>query len=297
MQTGRLLADERLCRAVLGLSGKALLQLEASFGQALWQAHKNQPERQRAVGGGRRGHLSTVRAKLVFILVYLKCYPTFDVLGWLFGMDRSRACRRVHQLLPVLEAALGRECVLPARQIRSASEFLQAFPGAQDVFLDGTERPVQKPGNGKRRRKTYSGKKKQTTRKFLVLTNEQRGIGWLSRSKSGRRHDKRLLDKEDLLRHVPPDVTLWADTGFQGIAQQHPNTQMPCKGTKKQPLTAPQKQNNRVIAGIRVVVEHAIAGIKRLACMAQVYRNRLPKVDDRFALLSCGLWNFFLRTK
>ncbi|WP_440866492.1 hypothetical protein [Symbiopectobacterium purcellii] len=49
--------------------------------------------------------------------------------------------------MPVLEMTLGRECVLPARQIRSAEEFFRAFPGVKDVFIDGTERPVQKPKN------------------------------------------------------------------------------------------------------------------------------------------------------
>ncbi|WP_440865631.1 hypothetical protein [Symbiopectobacterium purcellii] len=40
-------------------------------------------------------------------------------------------------------------------------------------------------------------------------------------SKNGRRHDKRLLDKVDIIRHIPPEVTIWADTGFQGIAKRH----------------------------------------------------------------------------
>ncbi|WP_176488133.1 hypothetical protein [Candidatus Regiella insecticola] len=62
-------------------------------------------------------------------------------------------------LLPVLEMTLGHECVLPARQIRSMEEFCHAFPGVRDVFIDGTERPVQKPKNTRRRNKMYSGKK------------------------------------------------------------------------------------------------------------------------------------------
>ncbi|WP_366212645.1 transposase family protein, partial [Arsenophonus sp. ENCA] len=65
--------------------------------------------------------------KLLFILLYLKCYPTYDLQGLLFGLDRTRVCRWVKILLPVLEMTLGRECVLPARQIRSAEEFFRAF--------------------------------------------------------------------------------------------------------------------------------------------------------------------------
>ncbi len=115
-------------------------------------------------------------------------------------------------------------------------------------------------------------------------------------SKNGRRHDKRLLDKVDIIRHIPPEVTIWADTGFQGIDKQHPNTQIPKKGTRRRPLSPEQKQENKIISGIRITVEHAIAGIKRLGCMTQILRNRRPFIDDTFLLLSAGLWNFHLRT-
>lgn len=293
----RLLRDSRLCRAVLGVDGFELKRLELLFSPSWQQAcHARKRDRQRALGGGQKGALPQTLSKLVFILLYLKAYPTFDLLGFFFGIDRSQACRWVHKLLPVLEGALGRACVLPARKISSMEEFFRAFPGARDIFIDGTERPKQKPKNLKQRRKTYSGKKKQTTRKAIVICDEQRRIGYLSPSKSGRRHDKKLLDKSGIVPHIPADVTVWADTGFQGLARQHPNTVMPRKASKKSPLTNEQKQNNRVISSIRVLVEHALSGIKRLACMSGVYRNRKENVDDKFALLSSGIWNLHLQT-
>ncbi|WP_440863578.1 hypothetical protein [Symbiopectobacterium purcellii] len=49
---------------------------------------------------------------------------------------------------------------MPARQIRSAEEFFRAFPGVKDVFIDGTERRVQKPKNLRRRKKNVFGKEK-----------------------------------------------------------------------------------------------------------------------------------------
>lgn len=295
LKTERIFRDSRLCRALLGIDSVELDILERHFEQA-YEAARHSKKRQRAPGAGKKGLLPQLRHKLIFILTYLKCYPTYDVQGLLFGLERTRACRWVHQLLPVLEKALGRACVLPARKLTSLDDFFRAFPGARDVFIDGTERPRQKPKAPKHRCKTYSGKKKQTTRKVIVVTDEYRRIGLLSTSKSGRRHDKRLLDKADFIRHLPPQVCVWADTGFQGLSKQHPHTVMPIKASKKNPLTPEQKQDNRVISGIRVVVEHAIAGLKRLACMSQTYRNRKPKVDDRFAVLSAGLWNFHLNT-
>ncbi len=37
------------------------------------------------------------------------------------------------------------------------------------------------------------------------------------KTKSGRRHDKRLTDKESLFEHIPESVALWTDIGFQGV--------------------------------------------------------------------------------
>lgn len=253
------------------------------------------PARTRKIGGGRKGALNTMEAKLFAILLYLKTYPTFDVLGLLTNRERTRACRSTHFLLKVLERSLGKHLVLPARKITSVKEFFEKFPETKDVFLDGTERPVQKPRNQKKRRKLYSGKKKQTTRKSLVMTNEKKRILLLSPAKSGRRHDKRLADKLALPRMIPPQVAVWTDTGFQGIQKDHPRTVMPEKAANHRPLTYAQKQNNRIISGIRILVEHAIGGMKRMKAASDIYRNRIMNTDDRMNLLCAGLWNFHLQ--
>ncbi|NBS69302.1 hypothetical protein EBT31_10375, partial [bacterium] len=117
----------------------------------------------------------------------------------------------------------------------------------------------------------------------------------LTKSKSGRRHDKRLADKEELFARLPPEVTAWTDTGFQAVHAQHPNTRMPKKATKNHPLTEEERQDNRIISGLRIVAEHAIGGMKRLKAAADIYRNRIPRTDDRFNLLAAGLWNFHLQ--
>ena len=298
INTHRLLKNPRLCKAVTGSSPEELKRLLPTFDQCLIQYHyqvKPKEERERKIGGGRRGDLPITLHKLVFILIYLKVYPTFDVMAFLTDRQRSKCQRSVMQFLPVLEMALGRHLVLPKRKINSIEEFFQRFPEAKEVFLDGTERRVQKPRNIKKRGKLYSGKKKATTRKTIVVSNGQRRILVLTPTKSGRRHDKRIADKFQIVQNIPEEVVIWTDTGFQGIQHGHPNTVMPTKATKKKPLTYEQKQNNRTIAGIRVLSEHAIGGMKRLKAAADVYRNKLPNLDDTFNLLAAGLWNFHLQ--
>lgn len=257
---------------------------------------KPKEKRQRKLGGGRRGHLPTALDKMVFVLMYLKTYPTFDVMGFLTGRQRSKCQYSVANLLPVLEMALGKHLVLPKRKISSPEEFFKLFPEIKEVFLDGAERRTQKPRDRKRRNKLYSGKRKATTRKVVIMSDEKRRILLLSPTKSGRRHDKRITDKYGIVSGIPQEIAIWTDTGFQGIQRAHPNTVMPKKSARGRPLTVAEKENNRVIAGIRVVSEHAIGGMKRLKAAADVYRNRLPNLDDTFNLLAAGLWNFHLQT-
>ena len=288
--------DDRATKALLGLSKKEFEELVPAFNMALRAAYKEvKPDRKRRIGGGKIGILRSVEEKLAFVLFYLKTYPTFDVLGAFTGRDRSRSCRSAHFLFPVLEKTLKIKLVLPKRQIRSVEGLLETFPEAREIFLDGVERPVQKPINQKRKKKLYSGKKKMPTRKAIIATDGKKRIGVLTPTKSGRRHDKRLFDKADIARHIPEDIPIITDTGFQGIQSVHKNTIMPKKGSKKHPLTETDKQNNRLISSVRILVEHAIAGIKRFKAAADIYRNRKPNTDDTFMLLSAGLWNLHLQ--
>ncbi|MFH1564702.1 MAG: transposase family protein [bacterium] len=69
---------------------------------------------------------------------------------------------------------------------------------------------------------------------------------------------------------------------------------MPAKASKKHPLTFEQKQNNRIISGVRVISEHAISGYKRFKAASDVYRNKLENMDDKMNLVCAGLWNLHL---
>ena len=118
----------------------------------------------------------------------------------------------------------------------------------------------------------------------------------ISPTKNGKIHDKKQLDKEGGLDNIPPDVTIWTDTGFQGIRKELKNNNdvmMPKKKPRKGSLTTEEKQENKAISSIRIVVEHAICGLKRFRCLTDVYRNK-NGVDDMFIFLSAGLWNFHL---
>ena len=296
MNTKKILKNDRVCKALTGLRVSEFEDLLPMFESCLIaQRYKIKPNRKRKIGGGKKGVLATTADKLAYILLYLKVYPTYDVMGFLTNRVRSKCCESVQFLLPVLEITLGRKQVLPKRKITSVNEFIELFPEVKDVFIDGTERPVQKPKNIKKRNKLYSGKKKTHTRKTIIISDDKNRILAMTPTKSGRRHDKRLFDKSQMSSSIPKKVSIWTDTGFIGIQHTHSNTIMPTKATKNSPLTDSQKQTNRAISSIRILSEHAIGGIKRLKSASDIYRNRLPNLDDTFTLLATGLWNLHLQ--
>lgn len=293
----RALKNDRLLRALTGLNLKAFEQLKADFAQVLAEAEvpRRSPQpRQRATGAGRKPRLATVEAKLFFILFYFKVYPTFDLAGLLFDLDRSQANRWMHRLQPLVEQTLGKKLALPKRQLTSLEEFVEAFPAVERVMLDGTERPIQRAKDYEQQKTDYSGKKKRHTRSHLGAVTPDRRILVLSQAYPGKAHDKGILNTEGWAEWIPDEVKIQGDSGFQGLQNEYVNVEIPHKKPKGGELTAEQKAENRVLAQERVVVEHAFGGLKRYGIAAQVYRNRKENFDDRSMLTAAGLWNFYL---
>lgn len=291
----RALENDRLLRALTGLNRKAFDELCDVFGAVYQETLECESKpRQRARGGGRKARLQNMEAKLFFILFYFKAYPTFDILGLLFELERGRSNRWVHRLQGILETALGKKMVLPERKIERIEQFLERFPGVKEVIVDGTERPVQRPQDKDKRKEHYSGKKKRFTRKHITGTTRNKRVIVLSQAKPGKIHDKRQLDEENLVGNIPDEVAVEGDLGFQGLQNEFVNIHLPHKKPKGKELSDQQKQENKEFSRQRVVCEHAHAGIKRYNAVSAVYRNRVPDFDDRLMLTAAGLWNFYL---
>lgn len=199
--------------------------------------------------------------------------------------------------MPLLEKALGRSVQLPKRSISSIEELLKLVPEAKDLFIDGTERETQRPKKGKLKKKRYSGKKKMHSRKNTVVCDENKKIILVTPTKEGRLHDLSQLKKTGFLDNIPKEIGLWVDKGYTGIQKFTRNgnkVMIPHKKPRGKQFSPEQKQENGVISGIRMTVEHAIGGIKRFASMSHVYRNKRGQ-DDMMIYLCAGLWNFHLQ--
>ena len=167
------LKNDSICKSLTGITVKEFNDLLPSFEEAFWEEVNSKP-RERAYGAGAKHALEVFEEKLFFILFYVKCYTTFAVLGFLYERDRSKPCDWVKAYLPLLERALGKKCALPKRKINSVHEFLQIFPNTKEIFIDGTERRVQRPKNNDSQKDHYSGKKGTHTKKNLVAVNSKK---------------------------------------------------------------------------------------------------------------------------
>jgi hypothetical protein len=291
----RALNQDRLLRALTGLNRKAFDALLPSFEQAFEASRiAAKPQRKRARGGGRKARLQSIEAKLFYILFYFKCYPTFDLAGILFDLDRSQTHEWMHELQPILETALGEKMALPERKLRSIEAFIAQFPGVERVMIDGTERPIQRPQDEDEQTLNYSGKKRRHTRKHLAAVDQNKRVLVLSKAREGKLHDKRFETEEEIAFHIPDAIPIEVDLGFQGLASEYVNIRIPHRKPRGGELSEVQKQENRALSQSRVVCENAFAGIKRYGAVSAIYRNRTQDFDDRLMLTATGLWNFYL---
>src|SRR4029434_6943465 len=117
-----------------------------------------------------------------------------------------------------------------------------------------------------------------------------RKVNYLSQTYEGRRHDKKIVDEENPT--YPTDVGLYNDTGCQGYEPAGGKTFQPQKKPKGKELTAEQKEQNRLISSIRIVMEHIIAGINSCSIGKDLFRNTKEKYDDLVMEIACSLHNF-----
>ncbi len=107
----------------------------------------------------------------------------------------------------------------------------------------------------------------------------------------GRKHDFRLFKESKTCFH--PQLNVKADSGYQGIAKIHPQSEVPYKRSKKKPLTREQKLYNRSVSSERVLVEHAIRKLKIFRILSERYRNRRKRFGLRVNLIA-GIVNYEL---
>jgi DDE superfamily endonuclease/Helix-turn-helix of DDE superfamily endonuclease len=264
-------------RHLTGVTVAVFDELAAEVVPAVEAAHRarlDRPDRQRAIGGGDDFDLPTADQVLMTV-IWLRQYPTNEVLGFLFGVSDSTASRTLARCLPALERA-GKDTMRmpdPGRgRRRRLPALLKGTPGLA-VVIDSFEQRAQRPK--RRQRAYYSGKKKAHTLKSQVAVDEGSGrFVDVSGSVPGRWADIRLLRKSRVLGRLPAGVGAMGDLGYVGIGGLHPLGVCPRRKPRGKPRPPEDVRYNRAFSRRRVVVEHGIGRLRRFRAVAQVNRHR-----------------------
>jgi hypothetical protein len=226
--------------------------------------------------------------KLFFVLVYLKQNPLQDYHGFCFNMSQGKVSQWLKVLLPLLEQALKRLQMLPCREPDHLYLSLRLLSG-QVLFMDATERRVPRSTDWQRQKHEYSGKQGCHTAKNLLVSNQHQQILYLSATVAGSMHDKALADEMEL--QFLPQQSLLLDLGFLGYQPNGAQTILPFKKPAHRELSEYDKLYNRLLASVRVKVEHVMAGVKRIRIVKDIIRLKGEQIRDQLMLIACGLHN------
>jgi hypothetical protein len=281
-----------------GLTVTAFDELAAELVPALEAAHRkklDRPDRQRAIGGGDDFDLSTAD-QLLLTVIWLRQYPTNEVLGFLFGVSDSTASRVRTRCLPVLEQAGKDTMRMPDPGVAKRKRLptlLKDTPGLA-VVIDSFEQRTQRPK--RRQRAYYSGKKKAHTLKSQVAVDEESGaIVDVSDSVPGPWADIKLLRASRLMKRLPKGVGGIGALGYVGIGELHPTGSGAAPRRKPRGKDRPpeDRKYNRAFSRRRIVVEHAIGRLRRFRAVAHVNRHRRHRHAMRVRAIA-GLVNRML---
>lgn len=105
----------------------------------------------------------------------------------------------------------------------------------------------------------------------------------------GKTHDYKLYQKSKV--KLSKEIEMKADSGYQGMQNDHAKVLIPKKKSKLQKLTKEEKRANRELSRKRVKVENVIRRLKIFRILGERYRHRRKRLGLRFNLLS-GIYNY-----
>jgi DDE superfamily endonuclease/Helix-turn-helix of DDE superfamily endonuclease len=257
--------------------------------------------RRRAAGAGHPCRHDD-RHRLLMALVWLRVYPTYELLGFFFGLHKRNAQLNVRAVLEVLGTLDGFPFDRPGpdrKPLRSAAEVMTAFPQVR-VIIDGKEQRVNRPTGYEAQKPYYSGKKKAHTVKTQVVVDPCGRIEAVGDSvPGGANHDLPLLCGSGVLERLAPGEAAMVDKGYVGLKNYYPDVPVviPFKASRGHPLTEEQEAFNRKVARCRIVVEHTMAQLNRFTVLRQVFRGRQRSRHGQVIRVVARLVNRRLRVK
>ena len=226
--------------------------------------------RKRSIGAGRQYHLS-VEGLLVMTLLYYRLYTSQEFIGYIFDLHQTNVCRNIRRVQPLLSRIFR----IPEKRITMGEDEVL------ELIFDATEQEIERPR--KLQRDYYSGKKKRHTLKHQIVINKQGKIKAVSKTFSGKTHDKKIYERSRI--RINMKVTKKGDLGYLGTG-----IGVPIKKPKGGELSDHEKGANRIFAKERIIIEHVIGKMKIFKILSYRFRNR---IHDHYIIFKniAGLYN------
>lgn len=252
--------------------------------------------RERRIGAGRKFDLP-FKDRILMLLMYYRTYTTYDVLGMIFDLDKSNVGRDIKYLEPAVKQSIPipSKKYADSKKISNIQQLLEFFPELIAI-TDGTEQPIPRPKDKRKRKTHYSGKKKKHTVQNQITVNLNGEIIHKSSHAPGSHHDYSIYKSKHPT--LPEDLMVFYDLGYLGVEKDFPKqtSVLPYKKKAGKELPDYQKEFNRAQAKIRIKVEHVISQIKKFKINRDVFRNKLCRYDV-ISEIVCGLVNFKIKWK
>ena len=227
--------------------------------------------------------LSGSAKKLNFMLMYLKSNMNQSTLGSYFEMSQSKVSQWFSFLVPVLEYSLDRLGYSPVFGFNYEHE----DDSTEYLLGDVTDRDLPRKRCYEAQKEDFSGKHHKHTEKNFGICDPRGYIHFLSPSFTGSTHDKPIFDELDIQTRGVPFLL---DLGFLG-AEEDETIILPYKKPKGGQLNPVQKQLNKTISSLRVKIEHAFAGLKRLKMIKEKIRIPCYMKRQRIVKIAAAIHN------
>ena len=216
-----------------------------------------------------------IEDQVLMVIQYGREYRSYYHIGLDWGVSESTVCRTVHKIENIL--IRSRKFSLPGKK-----SLLNSSLDTDLIIMDVMESPIERPT--KHQKIFYSGKQKEHTLKTqLIIEKKTLKIICLKHGK-GKTHDFKLFKNSGIkFRGL---LKLIADKGYQGIAKIHKLSETPIKKPKGGKLTKEQKQYNRELNRLRIVIEHINRRLKIFKILSYPYRNRHKRFGLRSNLIA-----------
>ena len=264
------LISKRQFRSLTGVEADTFRELVDRL-RPHWRERIEAPKKR----SGRPWEVGGLDDHLLVLLILYRCAITQDFMACLHRTDKSTISRSLRRIETLAARVLGVK-----RAVHVCREEAEA------LIIDCTEQPIQRPG--RKQRCWYSGKKKRHTIKTEIVITENGRIVSVSKPAPGRVHDLEIRRRGPPL---PSSSHVYADSGYQGLQDDHSAIDIPYKKTKASPLTKDERAYNHALSRFRVRVEHSIGRLKSFRILSERYRYPRSRYAVKISAVA-GIINF-----